>query len=58
MDAQIQPLPALPDKAPGLNGYTYKPRFGIVIPCDDEENHKEVYENLVAQGYKCKVVRI
>lgn len=58
MDAQKQPLPALPDKAPGLNGYTYRARFGIVIPCDDEGRHKEVYKALVAQGYDCKVVRI
>lgn len=51
-------LPPLADNAPGKNGFKYKPRFGVIVVCKDEEEHKHVYEHLRAQGYKCRVVRV
>lgn len=54
----IQSLPPLDAKAPGINGFRYKPRFGVIVICRDEAEHRTVYERLKAEGYKCKVVRV
>ena len=40
------------------NGFKYKERFGVIVLCRDEAEHKVVYERLKAEGYKCKVVRV
>lgn len=53
-----QSLPPLPEKAPGKNGFNYKPRFGVIVVCKDEDEHRQVYERLRGQGYKCRVVRV
>lgn len=53
-----QTLPPLGDKAPGKNGFTYTPGFGVIIICKDETEHRTVYERLRDQGYKCKAVRV
>lgn len=53
-----QTLPRLSDKAPGRNGYTYKPQFGVIVVCKDETEHRAIYERLRDQGYTCKVVRV
>lgn len=55
---QNKVLPPLADNAPGVNGFTYKPRFGVIVICGDEEEHKRVYERLRVLGYKCRVVRV
>lgn len=52
------PLPPLPDKAPGLNGFRYKSQFGVIVLCEDETEHKEVLHKLQAQGLRCKAVRV
>lgn len=46
------------DKAPTKNGYTYKPKFGLIIVCDDETHQQAVFEHLKSLGYKAKVVVI
>lgn len=51
-------LPTLADNAPGKNGFKYKPRFGVIVVCKDEEEHKHVYEHLRGQGHKCRLVRV
>ena len=43
---------------PGVNGFRYKERFGVIVMCKDEAEHKTVYDRLKAQGYTCKVVRV
>lgn len=52
-----KPLPSLKPGAPGINGFNYRPRYGVIVICKDEAHHKTVYETLKAQGYKCRVVR-
>lgn len=42
----------------GDNGFKYREQFGVIVICKDEAEHKVVYEQLKAQGYKCKVVRV
>lgn len=43
---------------PGVNGFRYKEKFGVIVMCKDEAEHKAVYDRLKAQGYTCKVVRV
>lgn len=42
----------------GANGFTYKEKFGVIVMCKDEADHKAVYERLKSEGYTCKVVRV
>lgn len=46
--------PAKP--APGANGFKYKPRFGLIVPCRDEAHQQQLFELLQQQGFKPKVV--
>ena len=41
-----------------MGKYTYKPQYGIIVVCADEKEQKEVFERLVADGYKLKVVNV
>ena len=50
--SQNTTLPPLADKAPGVNGFQYTPRFGVIVICKDEEEHKRVYARLCGEGYK------
>ena len=48
--------PNIDPKAPARNGFKYKPKFGVIINCDDESHQKSVYNQLNKQGYSLKVV--
>lgn len=48
--------PKVDPKAPAKNGFKYKPKFGVIVNCDDENHQKYVYEQLNQQGYSLKVV--
>ena len=48
--------PTLDPKAPAKNGFKYKPKFGLIIQCDDEPRQQTVFEHLKSLGYKAKVV--
>ena len=41
---------------PGRNGFKYKPRFGLIIPCRDEQDQQAKFAQLKAQGVKARVV--
>ncbi|MFV3367550.1 hypothetical protein ACNFH5_05145 [Pseudomonas sp. NY15435] len=43
-------------KAPGRNGFQYKPRFGVIVVCPTEQQQQEAYQRLKAQGFKVRVV--
>lgn len=51
-----QPTPQINPKAPAKNGFNYKPKFGLIIQCDDELHQQTVFEHLKSLGYKAKVV--
>lgn len=36
--------------------FRYKEQFGIVVICKDEKEQKKLYEKLLKEGYKLKVV--
>lgn len=42
--------------APGRNGFKYRPRFGLIIPCRDEQDQQKLFAQLKAQGVKARVV--
>ena len=44
------------DKSPAKNGFNYKPKFGLIIQCNDETHQQTVFEHLKSLGYKAKVV--
>ncbi|MDF0606611.1 hypothetical protein HZU77_013255 [Neisseriaceae bacterium TC5R-5] len=45
-------------KAPGKNGFQYKPQFGVIVICDNESHQKEVFNKLKQAGLKLKVVSV
>ena len=45
-------------KSPGKNGFKYRPRFGVIIEVADEQQQQQVYADLSARGYRCKVVAV
>ena len=38
------------------NGFKYKPKFGLVVPCKDEADQQRNFARLVKLGLKPKVV--
>jgi hypothetical protein len=40
----------------GKNGFVYKPKYGVIIICADEDEQKAIYERLLAEGLKLRVV--
>lgn len=37
---------------PGRNGYRYRPQFGVVVLCDNEEAQQRAFERLKRAGYE------
>lgn len=35
-----QPTPKINPKTPAKNGFNYKPKFGLIIQCDDEPQNR------------------
>ena len=40
------------------NKYTYKPKFGVIVICDNEKHQMQVFEHLKQFGYKLKIVAV
>ena len=47
-----------PKTPPGRNGFRYRPKFGLVIVCRDEQHQAAHYRRLTALGYKPRVVAV
>ncbi|MDR3162867.1 MAG: hypothetical protein LBT81_03290 [Helicobacteraceae bacterium] len=45
-----------PKKQLGANGYKYRQQYGVVVICESEEEQKKLYDRLLKQGLKLKVV--
>lgn len=48
-------------KAPALrrqgeNGFQYKPKFGLLVPCQDEHEQQRLFARLTRLGMRPKVV--
>ena len=48
----MKPAPAKPAAA----GFKYKPKFGVIVLCEDERDQRRVYNALRRRGYKLRVV--
>lgn len=42
----------------GKKGFTYKSQYAVVVICSGEDDQKNTYEKLLAEGYKLKVVAV
>lgn len=43
-------------KRPGVNGFKYKPKFGLVLVCADEAEQQRLFAKLCKLGHSPKVV--
>lgn len=41
-----------------MGKYTYKPQYGVIVICANENEQKEVYERLQKEGLTLKVVNV
>ena len=39
-------------------GFTYKSQYAVIVICSGEDDQKNTYEKLLAEGYKLKVVAV
>lgn len=53
--APIKPVSKSPRRA-GENGFTYRQRYALVVPCRDEAHQQELHAQLGRLGLKTKVV--
>lgn len=44
--------------APSASSFNYQEQYGVIVMCKDEHEQEEVYTNLTAEGYTCKVVSV
>lgn len=53
-----QEIESLVSDEPNLspNDFEYENKFGVIVECSSEEHQQEVFQNLMEQGYKVKVV--
>lgn len=42
----------------GKNGFVYKEQYGVIVLCRDAKHQETVYQNLLEQGHKIKVVAV
>jgi len=45
-------------KTPGKNGFKYRPKFGVIVLCDNEREQQTTYEKLKRQGHALRVVTV
>ncbi|CCZ10527.1 uncharacterized protein BN783_01651 [Odoribacter sp. CAG:788] len=41
-----------------MGEFTYKEQYGVIVMCQNEEEQKSIYEWLVKNGLKVKVVSV
>ncbi len=58
MEANSHNATAPVRKQAGANGFKYKPRFGVIVLCDDEGHQQRIFDELRARGYRLKVVAV
>lgn len=39
-----------------MGKYEYKPQFGVIVICENEDEQKAIFERLHAEGLKLKIV--
>ena len=41
-----------------LSGFTYKEQYAVIVICKDETEQETIYNRLLNEGYKLKVVAV
>lgn len=41
-----------------MSKYTYKPQYGVIVICKNEEEQKAIFERLKMEGLTLKVVNV
>jgi hypothetical protein len=41
-----------------MGDFNYKQQYGVIVLCQDEREQQEVYDRLMREGYKLKVVTV
>jgi len=41
-----------------MGKYTYKPQFGVIVICADENEQKAIFDRLQSEGLTLKVVSV
>ena len=41
-----------------MGKYTYKPQYGVIVICENEEEQKRTFERLSSEGLTLKVVNV
>lgn len=41
-----------------MGEFTYKQQYGVIVICEDEREQQDVYNRLVREGFKLKVVTV
>lgn len=55
--SETLPLPPLPEGAPGaLSDNRYREQYGVIVTVPDAEEQKRVFDDLLRQGFKPRVV--
>ena len=49
-------LPPNTPRPPGRNGFSYRPQYGLIVPCKDEAEQRRLYALLLKMGLAPKVV--
>lgn len=55
LDPESEPY-SPPDNPFADEDFGYKSQYGVIVTCGNEEQQKEVFERLSAEGMKCKIV--
>jgi hypothetical protein len=45
-----------PNMEPEIPESKYKEQYGVMVICPSEDNQREVYDQLIAEGFNCRVV--
>ncbi len=53
--AKLLDLPAEP-KDEAIPESAYSNQYGVIVVCESEQEQQQVYERLMSEGLKCKVV--
>ena len=41
-----------------MGEFNYKQQYGVIVICEDEKEQQEVYDRLMREGYKLKIVTV
>ncbi len=52
------PRPPRSLPSPGINGFRYQERYGVIVLCRDADHQERLYTRLKQRGHRVKVVTV